>query len=162
MIFAARLLGMTLERSKEVCQKRIRTVRRGERASGDGRDSREIATPAIVLCILSGCAGGSRSLARVGIVLPRPHSHAPTWRVAVSALPITRNFEAAVIALRCPHRHCAHRFMHTGEGYRTAGLLTCPECGGETPVDLDLLKKLHEKQVKMLRQARNRMRTLGI
>jgi hypothetical protein len=52
--------------------------------------------------------------------------------------------------------------MHTGEDYRTAGTLICPECSAKTPVDLDLLKKLHEKQVKMLRQARNRMRALGV
>jgi len=80
----------------------------------------------------------------------------------VTGIPITRNFDAAVIALRCPHKPCAHRFMLAGEEYRSAGTLTCPECGGEAPVDLDLLKKLHEKQMKMLRQARSRMRILGI
>lgn len=80
----------------------------------------------------------------------------------MSDLRIPKNFDAAIIALQCPRPHCTHKFTHSGEEYRTVRALACPECGGEIQVDLGYLKKLHEMQLKMLRQARARMRTLGI
>ena len=73
-----------------------------------------------------------------------------------------KNFDAALIELGCPSPYCTYRFRHNGEQYKAAGALSCPECGSDVQVDLALLKRLHEKQLKMLRQANARLRSLGI
>jgi hypothetical protein len=52
--------------------------------------------------------------------------------------------------------------MQTGEAYETAETLVCPECGGETRIDVNHLKTIHERQLKLLRQTRERLRTMGI
>jgi len=80
----------------------------------------------------------------------------------MSGVRTPKNFDAAIVAFRCPHPYCSHSFRCTGEEYGNTGTLVCPECGTKTPVDLERLKELHRKQQKMLRLARARLRDLGV
>src|SRR5579863_862470 len=92
----------------------------------------------------------------------RPPGASRTGHGAMTVVRTPKNFDAALIELRCPSRHCTYRFRRNGEQYKTAGALTCPECGSQVEVDLALLKRLHENQLKLLRHAKARLRSLGI